>query len=75
MTLYNFSVNLERGLLAGNDEFGDFAAFRSVSPPQSHEKDDSFFTAFESNTVMQPQQVKFRFTELVLAGICDSPSL
>ena len=50
-------MNLERGLLADSDEFGDFAAFRSTSPPQSHAKDDTFFSAFESNTVMQPQQV------------------
>ena len=54
------SLNLERGLLSDNDDFGDFAAFRSASPPQKRVNDDTFFTAFQSNTVMQLQQVNLR---------------
>lgn len=48
--------NNERGVLSDNDDFGDFAAFRSASPPQKDLSDHTFFSAFESNTVMHPQQ-------------------
>lgn len=43
-------------IIADSDDFGDFAAFRSGSPPKSQPRDDHFFNAFQSNTVIQPQQ-------------------
>lgn len=41
------------GSAVENDDFGDFAAFRTGSPTQNHLSDDTFFTAFQSNTVLQ----------------------
>lgn len=40
------------GSAVENDDFGDFAAFRTGSPTKNHLSDDSF-TAFQSNTVLQ----------------------
>ena len=40
------------GSAVENDDFGDFAAFRTGSP-QNHLPDDTFFTAFQSNTALQ----------------------
>ena len=40
------------------DDFGDFAAFRTGSPPQNNLSDDAFFSGFESNTTPQSNQVK-----------------
>ena len=41
------------GSAVENDDFGDFAAFRTGSPTQNHLPDDTFFTAFQSNTALQ----------------------
>lgn len=43
------------GSAVENDDFGDFAAFRTGSPTQKHLSDDAFFTAFQSNTVLQAE--------------------
>lgn len=49
------SIN-EKGPVVDNDDFGDFAAFRSVSPPQNNTTEENVFTAFQSNALIQPQQ-------------------
>ncbi|XP_078358290.1 clathrin interactor 1-like isoform X2 [Oculina patagonica] len=47
------NFNLNNGSAVENDDFGDFAAFRTGSPPQNHLSDDSFFTDFQGNTALQ----------------------
>ena len=47
------------GSAVENDDFGDFAAFRTGSPTQKHLSDDAFFTAFQSNTVVQVKYIDF----------------
>ena len=45
---------------ASGDDFGDFAAFRSGSPPADNLSNDMFFTEFQSNTVISHQQVSMQ---------------
>ena len=46
------------GSAVENDDFGDFAAFRTGSPTEKHLSDDAFFTAFQSNTVLQVKYIE-----------------
>lgn len=46
------------GSAVENDDFGDFAAFRTGSPTQKHLSDDAFFTEFQSNTVLQVKYIE-----------------
>ena len=69
MHLYVFFsyVYLGRELLTDSDDFGDFAAFRSGSPTKTQQSDDdSFFNAFQSNTGIQPQQVKLSYCDFIV---------
>lgn len=50
-------MNIEKGPVVDNDDFGDFAAFRSASPPQNNTTEENVFNAFQSNALIQPQQV------------------
>lgn len=50
------NVNFSNGTLQ-EDDFGDFAAFRTGSPPQNNLSDDAFFSGFESNTTPQSNQI------------------
>ena len=52
-----FVLDIEKGPVVDNDDFGDFAAFRSASPPQNNTTEENVFTAFQSNALIQPQQV------------------
>lgn len=51
------NVNFSNGTPEASDDFGDFAAFRTGSPPQSNLSDDAFFSGFESNTTPQSNQI------------------
>ena len=52
--IYSTELFYPVGSAVENDDFGDFAAFRTgSSPTQNHLSDDTIFTAFQGNTVLQ----------------------